>query len=1097
MSDSFVLSTGLDHDLLVLEASAGTGKTFALAGLSTLAVGRGDARIGELCVATFTEAATAELRGRLRQRIAEAVAFLDAARTDPADELDAILVALDPVARDEWLDRLRVALRDFDTASITTIHGFCSRVVGAVAGLGTGARLTSDSDDVDEVVRDRLLQRFGATGVVDVDHGRLLAVVRQALSLPAARLQRIDPASRVVDDAAARAAAIDDLAELVRSCVDEVRARRRARQVRTFDDLLADTRELLLSADGPAVATELRRRYRVVLVDEFQDTDQVQWDILRRAFVEPVPGAEHTRMVIVGDPKQSIYRFRGAELSAYLSARRHALAHGGAVASLATNYRTDEPLLQGLNALFGTFGFGTDVQYRPVGSPLPDGGSRCRGVGGAPLQFRSVVADVSGADAIREVVTRDLCDVVVDLLRNGEVQTDDGEWRGVEPSDIGILVTSNQLALDYAAALRARDVPAVASSSDSVLASAAAGQWRTLLDALEHPGSDGAVRRAALSWFDSFDATTLAALDRPDADDRLAELFDRYRDWSRLLTDSGLPALLGALRAHGLSRRVLSRRGGERDLTDVEHIAELLQSRTAGRPTTAGTLLEIVDELAEATRDEATTSDLYDRRIDRDDDTVRIMTVHKAKGLEFEIVLVPSMWGARKKGERREAHATLRDDAFRTIDVDQVLGDGPVQFDEVATQQAVEDAEEDRRKLYVALTRAKHRMVVWAPLRYTWSSGVPVALRDLLAHGRAKDFKGFDPASLVDAAGGTVEFVEAPAEAPPLRWTPVERPERRLDTAVAPSIDRTWRRWSYTGVTRSLAEADLPALPEVAGGLDEPSTTADELVEHVGVPDRPLRTVPGGKVFGTLVHGVLERVDFVGSDEDVTARLAAECARSLRYQTLRGVDAGRLATGLAVALRAPLGGPLGSRSLRDLSTGDRRNELVFDLPLARFDTARLADVVLPHLAADDPFAAWFAAATHRHLTIEGMLNGSIDLVARTSIDGRDRYWVADYKTNVIAEGIDFDQQDLVAEMIRDDYVLQATVYQVALHRFLRWRLGPAYDPDADLLGSAYLFVRGMDPSRPADDTRGVMWWRLPTPALLALDALFADGEVAA
>jgi len=1098
MSDGsvpFVLAEGLDHRLMVLEASAGTGKTFTLAALSTMAIGRGEARIAELCVATFTEAATAELRGRLRERMVRAIAFLDGGDTrTPSDELERIMAGLDDTERVPWLERLRTAVRDFDTASISTIHGFCSRVVGSVAGAGAGMQLTSDGLDVDEVVRDVLLARLDDPTALPIEHDRLLAAVRLALSLPAARLDRItiDDPDFDADDPAkvARAAMIDEVATVVTDCCALVHERRRARMVRTFDDLLADTRTLLLGPDGPGLATELRRRFRLVLIDEFQDTDQVQWDILRTAFVEPVDGAPFTRVIVVGDPKQSIYRFRSAELSAYLAARERARADGGVVATLTTNHRSDQVLLDALNELFAGFTFGDrEIAYRPVRAPDPDAEPRIRGCGPAALEFRSPDPSVKGADPLRDAILDDVCDVVVDLLTGPEIHGPDG-WTPVVPSDIGILVSRNAEALQLAAALRERNVPAVASSADSVLVSAAAAQWRILLHALERPSSSGVVRMAALSWFDSVTAADLAALDDAQTlgdGDGLADLFDRYRSWSRLLVERGLPALLGALRVHGLSRRVLARHGGERDLTDLEHIAELLQTRTAGRPTSAGTLLEILDDLASVDEDEKTRSELLDRRIDRDDATVRIMTVHKAKGLQFKVVLVPALWSAHSKNRDHIAHGAF--DGVRRLDLDFVVGPGDdPRFDRVHLRALEEEAGEERRKLYVALTRAENRLVVWYPQAYTWSAGRPVAIRELLTAAAATTVKNFDPAALIARAAPNLAFVDAPLDSHGRSLAPIEPTERRLATADAPTIDRRWRQWSFTGFTAAFDD-DTLVVPFVAGGYDEPSVD-DEVAGPDPALELPLRSMTGGRLFGTLVHEVLERTDFAVADDALVAALRDECGRSLRYRAVRGVDPDRLAEGLAVALRAPLGGPLGDRSLTHLTTRDRLDELRFDLPLARIDLADLATAVLVHLPVDDPFRPWFESAADRHLMVEGVLDGSIDLVARTLVDGRHRYWLADYKTNAISDGIDFDATDLVGEMIRDDYVLQSTLYQVALHRLLRWRLGDDYDPATDLLGSAYLFVRGMDPSRSATEARGVLWWQLPQPALDALDALF-------
>ena len=1089
----FVLAEGLDADLSVLEASAGTGKTFALVALCALAVGRGEASIGELCVVTFTDAATAELRGRLRERLAQATAFLDGDRSSPSDELEQLMAALDGAELDAWSARMRAALRDFDTASITTIHGFCSRVVDGIFARGAAATLVAETDDVDEVVRDVLLARLGVAGAVQFDHARFLAAVKLSLSLSTAVPDVIGHGVPGFDGSksthVARADAVAQAAEVLRECVDEIHRRRRLRNVRTFDDLLADTRSLLVDDTDRTVALELRRRFRIVLVDEFQDTDRVQWDILRIAFLEPVVGALRTRMVIVGDPKQSIYRFRSAELSAYLDAVAYADEHSGDRRSLTVNRRSDQPLLEALNSLFEGFTFGDrTIGYVPVTSPDPAGVSGLDGCGEAVVQIRIPATTATQKGPVAAAIVPDVCDVIVDLLSGPTIMGREGR-RDVRPSDIGVLVSTNAEGRELVQRLRERNVPAVASSNDSVLDSRAAAEWRHLLRALERPSSSGAVRRAALGWFDEFDAAGLASLDDPANADRLSAVFDRYREWSRLLVDRGLPALLGALRANGLSRRVLSRRGGERDLTDLEHIAELLQSRTSGRVTSAAALLDILDDLAARSTGENASSELYDRRIDRDDDTVRVMTIHKSKGLEFEIVLVPSLWGAASKNRSKVEHASI--DGVRRIDIDLVVpnDDKKIRFDRVHVESLAEREGEERRRLYVALTRAKRRLVIWFPTSYSNDRDMRVALRDLLTDGGAVAVGALDTEAFAAARPG-VEFVAAPATPHGRRLDPVERGERELVTAVPPVIDRTWRRWSFTAITRVLgAEHDLLPVPVVGGGFDEPVGIADEKVD-VGPSSLPLLGVPGGAAFGTLVHRVLERVDFV-DDGRLDERLRTECGRSLRFDPVGGVDVDRLAAGLAAALRAPLGGPLGERTLTGLGVEDRLNELVFDLPLGAFDVAAIADVVLPHLDADDVFRPWFETATNRHLPVEGMLNGSIDLVARTVVDDRPRFWLADYKTNVIAEGTEFDLVDLAGEMARSDYVLQTTLYQVALHRLLRWRLGASYDPGADLLGSAYLFVRGMDPSRSAADARGVLWWRLPLSALSALDELFA------
>jgi exodeoxyribonuclease V beta subunit len=301
----------------------------------------------------------------------------------------------------------------------------------------------------------------------------------------------------------------------------------------------------------------------------------------------------------------------------------------------------------------------------------------------------------------------------------------------------------------------------------------------------------------------------------------------------------------------------------------------------------------------------------------------------------------------------------------------------------------------------------------------------------------------------------------------------------------------------------------------VIGGVDEPVVDmahelallapADAAVA-IETPSKVrtgrMQSMAGGTAFGTLVHSIYERVDF--AVEDLESALREVCADALRYRPVRDgngfLSADDLAAALFEAAQAPLGGPLGDRTLVGLGAADRMNELDFDISIARIDAAMVANVMLEHLDETDPLRPWFVDAANGALAIdvEGLLTGSIDLVARSMIEAESRFWIADYKTNWLKTG-DYGQSSLAEAMNHSAYGLQATLYLVAMHRYLRFRL-PGYNPDTHLLGAAYLFVRGMMPGNiistsPAGDTvDGVFWWRPPTAALEALDRLFAHGS---
>jgi len=1076
MTAPFSFAETLQRRFTLIEASAGTGKTYTLAGLYVLALAEGKATASECCFATFTEAATAELRGRLREQIVQS---LRALRENSFAADDEIQQRLSQLPADTTIRLLETALRDFDETSITTIHGFCSRVVSSIAGGSEGISLTSLNDDIEEVATDHYI-RLLEQGPVSFSYARFLAGVKTQLSLPSAILDVPDEELLNGDESAlARRNQMLEVEGYINQCCTDVIHRRIVRRRRTFDDLLVITLEQLHEKN---VVNELRRRFRYVFLDEFQDTDQVQWDIFRTAFLAPLSDQSAPVVVAVGDPKQSIYRFRSAELSAYLTAKNFALAADeklAQVVSLTTNYRSSAPLITGLNKLFAGFTFGSDnVAYEPVVAAPDHQQSRLQGVG-APLQLRVPPAERKKADDIREFIHHDIVVTVAEVLANGELERD-GKSRKVQPSDIAILANSNDVCRQISENLSAAGIPAVASSSDSVLKSKAAEQWKLFLEALDRPTHSATVRRGSLTWFGTQTPHSLLAL----KDDLL--LFDQFRMWSRLLQSAGLPQVLAELRAEGLSLRVLQLPMGERHLTDVEHIAELLQTRSGGGPTTAAALLDIMSELEDDQSDANTKSELLDRRIDRDDDTVKVMTIHKAKGLEFPIVLCPLLWTGRNDDRENISHAWI--DGKRRIDLDWVLGGtNKDPFNRVYTESVNEEHGERRRQLYVALTRAAERLIVWHAFPYTYGHGV--ALRQLLALGqKAPNLSAFT-AYVADTP--EIEVAVLPNELAKIpTFKPFNDPRGPLATADAPTIDTTWRRWSFSGMKRA-AESDVFA-PVVDGGFDESSSII--IGNQRAISHLPLRTAPAGAAFGNLVHSVFESIDFSlwpHNENELREQIFAAAQKQVQFRQLP-LDINEFTNGLLTVLQAPLGGPLRETRLCDLNLNLRLNEMSFDLPLQKCSVKSVANTVLEHLDDNDEFAPWFKSATQIDVPVEGMLTGSIDLVARTATDASAKYWLADYKTNIISENAQFTEAEIVAEMIGDDYVLQTTLYQVALYRFLRWRLG-AVDP-SQLLGSAYLFVRGMDPSLSAAEARGVKWWRLPDNALFALDELFARGQ---
>jgi exodeoxyribonuclease V beta subunit len=828
---------------------------------------------------------------------------------------------------------------------------------------------------------------------------------------------------------------------------------------------------------GPLLVAELRDRFRSVLIDEFQDTDRVQWDIFRRCFLDDDLPGDRSAVVVVGDPKQSIYRFRGAELSAYLAAVDYARATGGQVRSLGTNYRSDADLLGALDRVFSGATFGDEsVRYSSVEAGRDDARRLIDPSGNtASLNWRLMHPPADAKGKVRSPdgqrwAKADLVNEVVRHLTEVRIVRKDGTEELVQPADIGIIVRSNDLADELAEMLRTAGVPVTTSGSDSVLDSLAAQHWDALISAMSRPSLLSNARAVALGAFGSLSAAEVADLDESGE----AALLERQRELIVALGRGGVARLMAELRRNGYPERLLADLGGERLLTDIDHIAELLQRATGGRSCAPSRLASAMTDLRSLSND-SVSSELIDRRLDRDDATVKIMTVHKAKGLEFPVVFCPVLWN-EPGGSAGLRHAHLEPPGHRLFNTMWLLDQREyAATSEVKEAAVLEEQAEHRRNLYVAMTRAVHRLVMWEVPGFATTSA---PLRSLL------DATGcLDLDAVANESDGAMSVVHL--DSPPVPGV-LRSIAASLDDLEVASFDRNlesaWRVWSFTGIERAVGDGgEHTPVPAPAGGFDEPVAAAER------VTGATLRTVPGSAAFGSLVHGVLEVVDFASGD--LSTELEMACAAALRYRSM-GVSASTLAAGLADALNAPLGGPLGPTRLVDLDRSDRLDELEFLLPLASMSALDIARIVADGLPDGDPMLPWFAAAAAGGLDvdIDGMLTGSIDLVAR--FDGR--YLVADYKTNRIASDSTFSVDEMVEEMHRHGYPLQAVLYMVALRRYLLLRHGSSFNDDL-LLGSAYLFVRGMEPTNTVDDARGVMWWCPPVSVIAALDTCFAQG----
>ena len=1069
---------------------------------------------------TFGRAATAELRERVRQRLtvtAHALAEPEVARAGH----DPVLARLATGTTEEVelrRRRLQRALVNFDAATISTTHGFCSQMLH---GLGIAADVDPDTTFVDsatdlvtEAVTDLYVQAFGqaGSGPAAFDFRTAAQVARAAVGDGSARLEPGEAQPGTEPERRRR------LAEVVR---EEVAHRKRRGRIQDYDDLLVHLRDALCDEQtGQAAQDRIRSRYRVVLVDEFQDTDPVQWEILERTF-----HGKRT-LVLIGDPKQAIYAFRGADVVTYLAATEAA----GAQQTLGINWRSDAALLDALGAVLEGTALGDPrIKVAPVRASHQE--RRLSGTPvDAPFRLRVVRTDQappapgrkwSPVGDLRKVVARDVAQDIVRLLESGATLVRAPGDGPVAPGDIAVIVRRNHDGVTVRDELVAAGVPVVFTGTSSVFASDAAREWLTLLAALEQPHRPGLGRAAALTSFVGWSAERLARATDQELDDQTA----RLRRWGDVLRERGVAALLEGVSASAeLAPRVLADTHGERHLTDLRHVGQALHlASVAGELGVASMVQWLRHRIAEAGKDQ---DDERSRRLESDAEAVQVVTVHKSKGLEFPIVYAPFLWD-RVTPYNGPTTLLLHDGPERVRDVGGPQGPG---WQQRLDRHTLEDADEDLRLAYVALTRARSQVVAWWAPAYNTRSA---PLHRLLAGSR--DAAGVlpltvpvrdDPTTreLFDRigsdSGGSIS-VESAEPGEFRRWRPVAPPPVALEARrFQRSLDLTWARTSYSGLTAGLHDAGPPEAGvasevESPGTLDEPFDRAEEppeVMAQAAPADAlasPMADLPVGAAFGTLVHEVLEKVDFTAPD--LRSALVAQC-EAVGSQRYAGVAAATLADALLPALRTPLGPLAGGLALTDLPPRDVLAEMEYEYPLAGGDRPRatqatvgqIGELLARHLGPDDPlqsYAGDLAVPALEDKPLRGFLGGFLDAILRVRRDdGTPVYLVVDYKTNWLGSresltSWDYRPAALATAMREAHYPLQSLLYAVALHRFLRWRQ-PGYDPEVHLGGVLYLFLRGMcGPDTPAADgvPAGVFSWKPPAALVTELSDLLDGG----
>jgi exodeoxyribonuclease V beta subunit len=869
-----------------------------------------------------------------------------------------------------------------------------------------------------------------------------------------------------------------------------------------FADLLVRLDTALQSESGERLRQRILTQTPVALIDEFQDTSALQYRIFDRLYrVAELDGqgATPTALLLIGDPKQSIYRFRGADIASYLAARR---ATAGRHYVLDTNYRSTQAVVQAINHCFaqaeqrpgaGAFGYRAVDDDGVIDNPLPFVTVAAQGRAEQFLHAGAVQPALTLVHALQlapaETHLRHLAELcaaqIVTWLNEAHtgfaVPGDSSTWRRLRPADIAVLVRTGREARAIKRALERRRVASVyLSDRESVFNSDEAGDLLHLLRAVAQPLDSRLVRAALATRTLGLSLAQLAQLAADDeAFDKEAEkLRELHGVWQR---QGVLTLLRQVLHRYDLPARWLDPQadpGGERRLTNFLHLAELLQSASRELDGEQA-LIRWLTEQCEAAAAGQVSGDEQVVRLESDADLVKVVTIHKSKGLEYPVVCLPFAVSFRPEAKgHTTAFAWLDEHGQRQLrlDID----------DELIARADAERLREDVRLLYVALTRARHALWLgFAALTVGNSKECQThrsAAGHLLTHPDATDADTLAQ-MLARLAQGCPDIAlqPAPEERPPL--VPLTRREQAANLTTAQTyngqFDRTWGIASFSSLVRAMTATHTVAhAPRPAD--DEPPAPEFPSPEGEG-PGMRWHRFERGPLAGNFLHEQLEWLAHeafaLTDDSSLAERLRRRCERAGR-----GAQADDVIAWLSAWMHQPLTGPgVPLPHLHRLLP-----EMEFWLPAAQLPAATVDALCRRHLLRDLAPEAPRPTLVAREL--HGLVMGFADLVFEH--DGR--YWVLDYKSNQLGpEGSAYTAAALTEAMALHRYDVQAALYLLALHRLLRQRLGDAYDPATQLGGAIYLFLRGLD--GPAQGQHLV----LPDLALLdALDALLTQEATA-
>lgn len=1161
----------------LVEASAGTGKTYAIASIYVRLLVESKLKVNDILVVTYTNAATSELKDRIRTKIKYT---LDAFSTGESD--DAFIKGLLLKIKDSDLARkhLSDALKDFDQAAIFTIHGFCLRMLREYAfetcSLFDTELAEDNTEFIDEIVKDfwrihlyyasplfvnyaikkintkklsALAIRYTGNPFVKIDGGSLYdggneeniekecldafnktrriwedskayiedylrndnslnrttynknlveelilrlneyfysgfpvplpekfghlcfnPAVKKALKRNAdppdhpffkccgILKQKTDPLIDIYDRK------IEHLKKILNEYIMiEARKKKQEKNLRSFDDLLLDLFSALKGKEGKTLAELIKKKHKAILIDEFQDTDPVQYEIFKAVYT-----TGDCILFIIGDPKQSIYSFRGADIFAYIKAVHDASEHW----TLNSNYRASDRLIKAVNTIFGNainpFVF-KNLFFKPVRAANSDK-QKDLSVNGVSdtspfiiwlLQRGSDEKQINVDDA-RKLLYNTVADEIVRLLTmgdKGEITIDDIP---VSSKDIAVLVRTNREAREMLKALNRSNIPGVIYSSENIFTTKEAKEIRYLISAIAEPADESKVKAALVTDMIGITGDELEKIieDENQWNDYL-ETFEMYQN---LWLANGFMNMARTIIARWkIKARLLKMPEGERRLTNVLHCFELLHKASVRyRLSIEGTLKWLDNKI---NKESSTDTEEYQIRLETDETAVKIVTIHRSKGLEYPIVFCPFCWNSSetKDGDIIIYH-NRADDYCPTIDI-------KAPPDEAAKRQKeLEQLAENVRLFYVAITRAKKRCyLAWGSINKSETSALAYIFHS--SDVQSEDFsisvlkdymKNLSDAyiksrveELSSKSDGAIKVMPVPG-GQGLSYKPPELKDKTLSPKIFKgTIEKSWHVTSFSSLISGRHQGiELP----------DRDRSAIEDTHIAAIPSQAnldIFNFPAGTKAGTCLHDIFEHLDLTLKDPRETEKLINE---TLENYGIEPVWTNTIFKMVENVVKTPIITNSNWLTLSKIDSSQRLNELEFYLPLKLINPAGLEEIFRKDIRQDNLNTFAKLIKDLGFTPVKGMLRGFIDMVFQFE----ERFYIVDWKSNLLGRKIEDYNQDLLNKVMEDEfYFLQYHLYTVALNNLLSFR-DRGYSYERNFGGVCYIFLRGVTPEKGHD-----------------------------